>query len=120
MFQAYDEKSGQIIDGVFLAGWARKASEGLVGIAKRDGDWCAEVISRYLTTKTPQSRATMGDVIEKLQTILKERKSQPVDLEGLKVLDAVEKAHAASPEAIGEFKFASNADMLTHIESGRR
>jgi ferredoxin--NADP+ reductase len=54
-----------------------------------------------------------------LQAILKERKSKPVDLEGLKVLDAVEKAHAASPDAIGEFKFASNADMLSHIERGR-
>ena len=52
LFQAWDEKSGQVLDGVFLAGWARKASEGLVGIAKRDGDWCAEVMARYLATKT--------------------------------------------------------------------
>ena len=103
----------------FLAGWARKASEGLVGIAKRDGDWCAEVISRYLTTQATRSRGTMDGVIAKLHTILKDRKSRPVDLEGLKVLDTVEKAHAASPEAIGEFKFASNADMLAHIERGR-
>lgn len=58
-------------------------------------------------------------MLAKLQTVLKERKSRPVDLEGLKVLDAVEKAHAASPEAIGEFKFASNADMLARIEQGR-
>ena len=119
LFQAYDEKSGQVVDGVFLAGWARKASEGLVGIAKRDGDWCAEVISRYLTTKSVQSVSAVDQVLSKLQAILKERKSKPVDLEGLKVLDTVEKAHAASPEAIGEFKFASNADMLAHIERGR-
>jgi ferredoxin--NADP+ reductase len=46
LFQAYDEVSGKVIDGVFLAGWARKASEGLVGIAKRDGDWCAEVVRK--------------------------------------------------------------------------
>jgi hypothetical protein len=62
----------------------------------------------------------MTDVVAKLQTLLKEAKSQPVDLEGLKVLDAVEKTHAGSPESIGEFKFASNADMLAHIERGRR
>lgn len=119
LFQAYDETSGQVVEGVFLAGWARKASEGLVGIAKRDGDWCAEVISRYLTTKSSQSGATADQILLKLQGILRERKSKPVDLEGLKVLDTVEKAHAASPEAIGEFKFASNADMLAHIERGR-
>ncbi|MCE3222949.1 MAG: putative Ferredoxin-NADP(+) reductase [Nitrospira sp.] len=120
LFQAYDEKSGQTIDGVFLAGWARKASEGLVGIAKRDGDWCAEVIGRYLAARASRPRATMADVIAKLQAILKERKSQPVDLDGLRALEAVEKIHAGAPDAIGEFKFASNADMLAHIERGRR
>ena len=118
LFQAYDEKSGQVIDGLFLAGWARKASEGLVGIAKRDGDWCAEVIGRYLATHGAGRRATMADVIGKLQAILKEHKSQPVDLDGLKVLEAVEKTHAGSPDAIGEFKFASNSDMLAQIERG--
>ncbi|MEK6526948.1 MAG: FAD-dependent oxidoreductase, partial [Nitrospirota bacterium] len=46
LFQAYDEASGKVIEGVFLTGWARKASEGLVGIAKRDGEWCAEVVMR--------------------------------------------------------------------------
>ncbi len=120
LFQAYDEKSGKVIDGLFLTGWARKASEGLVGIAKRDGDWCAEVIGRYLATSTSQPCAKMPDVVAKLQTLLKERKSQPVDLDGLKVLDAVEKTHAGSSDAIGEFKFAANADMLAHIERGRR
>ena len=118
LFQAYDEKSGQVIEGLFLAGWARKASEGLVGIAKRDGDWCAEVIGRYLAGPGAGRRATMADVIAKLETILKQRKSQPVDLEGLKVLEAAEKTHAGSSDAIGEFKFASNSDMLAHIERG--
>lgn len=117
-FQAYDEKTGQIVDGVFLAGWARKASEGLVGIAKRDGDWCAEIISRYLAGKAPMSDSAIDAVIGRLHTILRERKSQPVDLEGLKILEAAEKANAASPDAIGEFKFSSNAEMLAHIERG--
>ena len=64
LFQAYDEKSGQVLDGVFLAGWARKASEGPVGIAKRDGDWCAEVMARYLATKINwQRRPGAGDVV---------------------------------------------------------
>jgi ferredoxin--NADP+ reductase len=116
LFQAYDEKSGQVIEGLFLAGWARKASEGLVGIAKRDGDWCAEVIGRYLAGPGAGRRATMADVIAKLETILKQRKSQPVDLDGLKVLEAAEKTYAGSSDAIGEFKFASNSDMLAHIE----
>src|SRR4029077_1597056 len=64
LFQAYDEVSGKIMDGIFLAGWARKASEGLVGIAKRDGDWCAEVVRRYLATKTPGSHPEAKIVLD--------------------------------------------------------
>lgn len=119
LFQAYDETRGKVVEGVFLTGWARKASEGLVGIAKRDGEWCAEVMTRYLATQSqPQNQAIDG-VLSKLQAILRERKSRPVDLAGLKALDAVEKTHTGSPDAIGEFKFAANADMLAHIERSR-
>jgi len=42
LFQAYDEAAGAIIPGVFLCGWARKASEGLVGVAKRTGSGAAK------------------------------------------------------------------------------
>ena len=72
LFQAYEETSGKIVDGVFLAGWARKASEGLVGVAKRDGDWCAEVVQRYLGTKPPGHSAMA--VLDKLHALMKERK----------------------------------------------
>lgn len=119
LFQAYDETSGKVVEGVFLTGWARKASEGLVGIAKRDGEWCAEVIARYLATQSERPNKAIGDVLSKLQAILKERKSRPVDLSGLRALDAVEKTHSSSPDAIGEFKFTANADMLAHIERSR-
>lgn len=118
LFQAYDESRDTVIDGVFLAGWARKASEGLVGVAKRDGEWCAEVVTRYLSTKTPGSSSPAKVVLDKLQGILKERKSHPVDLAGLKALDAAEKAHAGSTDCIGEFKFAANQEMLNLIERG--
>ena len=33
-----------------------------MGIAKRDGEWCAEVIGRYLATSTSQPCAKMPDV----------------------------------------------------------
>jgi ferredoxin--NADP+ reductase len=118
LFQAYDEASGKVVDGVFLAGWARKASEGLVGVAKRDGEWCAEVVSRYLVTKTPVSRASADGIISKLQTTLKDRKSQPVNAKGLRILEAAEEAHKGQTDGIGAFKFVSNGEMLGLIERG--
>lgn len=119
LFQAYDETSGTIMDGVFLAGWARKASEGLVGIAKRDGDWCAEVVRRYLATKPPGSRADEKIVLDKLASILKTHKSHPVDLEGLRILESNEKIHWSEKECIGEFKYTSNQEMIELIERGK-
>lgn len=117
LFQAYDEAAGKVVEGVFLAGWARKASEGLVGVAKRDGDWCAEVVERYLATKSAGDQAKV--VLDKLHHILKSRKSQPVDVKGLRKLEAAEKAHTGESDCIGEFKYASNRDMIGLIETGR-
>ena len=118
LFQAYDETTNTIIDGVFLSGWARKASEGLVGIAKRDGDWCAEVVSRYLSTKTPGSHSDVRAVLDKLASILTAHKSHPIDLEGLRILDASEKSHWGE-DCIGEFKYTNNQEMIELIERGK-
>jgi ferredoxin--NADP+ reductase len=116
LFQAYDEVAGKVVEGVFLAGWARKASEGLVGVAKRDGDWCAEVVERYLATKSVGNQVKV--VLDKLHSILKSRKSQPVDIKGLRKLEAAEKVHTGESDCIGEFKYASNRDMIGLIERG--
>ncbi len=118
LFQAYDETTGKILDGVFLAGWARKASEGLVGIAKRDGDWCAEVVNKYLSTKTSGSHSDIKVVLDKLASILAAHKSHPVDLEGLRTLEASEKSHWSEKECIGEFKYTNNQEMIELIERG--
>lgn len=118
LFQAYDETSGKILEGLFLAGWARKASEGLVGVAKRDGDWCAEVVTRHLETKAAGS--PVSAVLDKLQALLKERKSRPVDITGLRALQAAEKAHKDMTDCIGEFKYVTNQEMLSLIERGGR
>jgi ferredoxin--NADP+ reductase len=119
LFQAYDESTGKIVDGVFLAGWARKASEGLVGIAKRDGDWCAEIVNRYLATNTTGSHSSAKVVLDKLASILKARKSHPVDVQGLRVLESREKSHQGATDCIGEFKYSSNQDMIGLIEQGK-
>lgn len=114
LFQAYDEATGKVVDGVFLSGWARKASEGLVGVAKRDGDWCAEVVLRYLATKPAGNPPKM--VLDKLHALLKERKSRPVDVKGLRVLEKAEKGFKGTTDCIGEFKYVTNQEMLTQIE----
>lgn len=112
LFQAYDETSGKILEGVFLTGWARKASEGLVGIAKRDGEWCAEVVTRFLATQAPCRRGQIEEMFARLRSRLDERKTRAVRLDGLRALDSAEKTHPQKTDSIGEFKFQTNQDML--------
>ncbi len=120
LFQAYDESTGTVVDGVFLAGWARKASEGLVGVAKRDGEWCAEVVMRYLATRPAGNPGSIQTVLGKLHATLRDRKCRPVDLNGLRVLEKAEKIHREEKaDCIGEYKFVRNQDMLTFIERSR-
>jgi len=119
LFQAYDDTTGKIVEGVFLTGWARKASEGLVGIAKRDGDWCAEVVSRYLSTQQSGSGSDVKVVLDKLAAALKTRQSHPVDVKGLRLLESIEKRHQGATDCIGAFKYASNREMIELIERGK-
>lgn len=118
-FQAYDEKTGRVVDGVFLTGWARKASEGLVGIAKRDGEWCAEVVARYLQHRPTLEPSAIHARLQRLRNLLQERGVQLVSAEELRLLEAAEKEHGPSPDCIGEFKFSSNQEMLDSIRRKR-
>jgi len=115
LFQAYDEASGKVVDGVFLTGWARKASEGLVGIAKRDGEWCAEVMARYLQTQPARERKAIEAVLDRLRKHLQERNVETVEAHELRLLEAAEKECVERGDCIGEFKFATNQEMIERI-----
>ncbi|MBM4125187.1 MAG: hypothetical protein FJ246_09600, partial [Nitrospira sp.] len=120
LFQAYDEASGKVIEGIFLTGWARKASEGLVGVAKRDGEWCAEVVGRYLNGRPVRDRSTINGVVQRLRRLFDERKVQAVDAAALRLLEQAEHAQGASDnDCIGEFKFSSNQAMLAQVQGKR-
>ncbi|MGH7206668.1 MAG: FAD-dependent oxidoreductase [Nitrospiraceae bacterium] len=119
LFQAYDEASGKVIEGVFLTGWARKASEGLVGIAKRDGEWCTEVLLRYLESQPLRERGEIDAVLYRLRALLTERRTQAIDVESLRLLEAIEKEQSVSHDCIGEFKLSSNEKMLELIQRRR-
>jgi len=119
LFQAYDEQTGQVLEGVFLAGWARKASEGLVGVAKRDGDWCSEVLNRYLATRSPLGSAEIGERLQKLKRLIEKRQPDAVRNEDLRLLLEMEEEEGKRRGIIEGFKFPTNQQMLSAIHRKR-
>jgi ferredoxin--NADP+ reductase len=119
MFQAYDDQTGQVLDGVFLAGWARKASEGLVGVAKRDGDWCSEVLDRYLATRSPLEPTVIEEKLQKLRRLIGKRQPDAVRKEDLRLLLEMEEEEGKRRGIIEGFKFPTNQQMLSAIQRKR-
>ena len=115
IFQAYDDKTGQILEGVFLAGWARRASEGLVGVAKRDGDWCSEVIERYLNARAPLGAAAVEEKLGRLKRLIEKRQPDAVHKEDLRLLIEMEEEEGKRKGILEGFKFPTNQQMLAAI-----
>ncbi len=99
-------------EDVFVGGWARKASSGLVGIARKDGTNAAKAVLQYLGTKQA-GEPNVSAVEEKLKSL-----GKPVVLkEHVKKLEAIE-LEEAKKRGIEEFKFDSNEEMLKAVGLG--
>ncbi len=107
-YEAFDPQAGQPLEGVFLAGWSREASTGLVGVARKDGERAAKCVLEYLETLPPGATAGAGEALRlRLQSL-----GKPVILkDDILRLEAVEQAEAER-QGLEEFKFASNEEML--------
>ena len=93
-------------EGVFVGGWSRKASEGLVGYARRDGTNAAKAVMQYLQAKQP-AHTSADAVAAKVKSLQK----PIVSKDDIKRLEAAE-AEEAKKRDLEEFKFASNEEML--------
>ena len=112
-YEAYDPEKEHPIEGVFVAGWSREASSGLVGVARKDGENGAQAVLEYLQTLPPveDPKKTLGNLQERLGNL-----NKPVITKAAwRLLEKVEKQEA---ERLGleEFKYLTNKDMLAVIE----
>ncbi len=113
-YQAFDPEAEQLIDGVFVIGWSRNASDGVVGKAKLDGEKGASIINRYLAGRPGISHREIYERIGAVYHHLQE-KSVPVVHKGLwRILEQVEWEEAGK-RGLEEFKFGTNAEMLQNI-----
>ena len=93
-------------DGVFVGGWSRKASTGLVGYARRDGTNASKAVWQYLQTKQP-----INPDLNALSSKLKNLDKPIITKDDIKKLEAVEAAESQK-RGLEEFKYASNEEML--------
>lgn len=110
-YEAFDPAAGQPIADVFVAGWARKASDGLVGVARKDGTQGAHAVTQYLATQPSLSEAELATCQAALAARL-ERLGKPIVTKAdWQRLEQAEQAEA-SKQGLEAFKYGTNDEML--------
>ena len=115
-YQVLDPAAGKPQPGVFVVGWARRASDGVVGRARLDAETGIRHVASYLATGPKRPRAEAEQAVESLRKTLAERGGAVVDYPAVQRLEAAEKARAAA-DKVEEFKFRSDREMLDAIGS---
>jgi ferredoxin--NADP+ reductase len=110
-YQVLDPATGTAQPGVFVVGWARRASDGVVGRARLDAETGIKHVAAYLAGRPKRPRADAERAIESLRGTLADRGAIVVDYAAVQRLEAAERARAAAERA-EEFKFATDREML--------
>lgn len=110
-----DPDTGELIEGVFVAGWARRASEGLVGIAKRDGVTCAKELLKWLSEREPP-RTPLKEIRRVLDQRLRESGTRTVNLADVKALLRYEE-RLATEQGETEIHLRTDEAMFAAIDS---
>jgi ferredoxin--NADP+ reductase len=108
-YEAFDPENYQPYENVFLAGWARQASAGLVGVTRKDGENAAEAVLEYLDTLPPLPGPEAE--VREFEEEFERSNPQAARKEDLSLLEAAEQAEAQR-RGVDEFKFATNEEML--------
>jgi ferredoxin--NADP+ reductase len=113
-YQVLDPAAGGAQPGVFVVGWARRASDGVVGRARLDAETGIKHVATYLASRPKRPAAAAEHGVEALRRTLAERGVVVVDYPAVQRLEAAEKARAAA-DKVEEFKFRSDREMLDAI-----
>jgi ferredoxin--NADP+ reductase len=113
-YEAYDPDANRPLERIFVAGWSREASSGLVGLARKDGENGAKAVLEYLQVSPPllDVEGILDDLHQRLA-----RLDKPViyksDLQKLEVAEDSEAARSGLPA----LKFKSNEEMFAALRA---
>jgi ferredoxin/flavodoxin---NADP+ reductase len=112
-FEAFDPACGEALDGVFIVGWAREASQGQVALARKDAQGCAAAVCAYLDA---QPRAVdVAAVRQRLMAALAQLDKPVITLADVRRLDEIEAQRSSADDGL-PFRFDSNGAMLEALE----
>jgi len=106
-FEVWDPAVSRVFPGRFVAGWARRASTGLVGIARHDGELGANQAIEFVKGAPDSGTMAEADIRERLEA----KGLRPVDKADLVLLARAEENKAGS--------FLDNDSMLRAIAEER-
>lgn len=107
-YEVYDPEKQQIISDVFMAGWARKASSGLVGVARKDGVNGAQAVLAYLESLPQMAEANWDGLYNHLKI-----PHHPF-VTKKDILNLEEAEHKMAVQlGLESYKFKSDIEMLT-------
>ena len=111
-YEIFDPATGQVLEGMYAVGWARKASDGLVGIARHDGEVGAAHVLKFLEGQ-PDGNALSA---EEIRREMEQRNIRVVDKADIECLTRVEEK-MAKERGRTWFKFDKDEDMLKAIDA---
>ena len=113
-YEVFDPQAGKVLEGQFVVGWARKASDGLVGKARFDAEQGCNHVLKYLEGAAKKTAPSAAEIASALA-----RKSlQVVNKDAVKLLARAEEGQAKARN-LPAFKFSKNDEMLAAIEKER-
>ena len=113
-YQPYDPEARKVFDGIFVAGWSRNASVGLVGVAKQDAERGMKVVNDYLKSRPGLTSGEMEAKIEALIDAFKKKSATVVTKEDIELLESAEQEEARARKT-WDFKYTSDDKMLEVI-----
>ncbi|HEV2423785.1 MAG TPA: FAD-dependent oxidoreductase [Terriglobia bacterium] len=109
-YEVFDPALGKPLDGSFVVGWARKASEGLVGKARFDAERGCDYVLKYLADTTAGVTPAGAEILDELQST----NDAVVTKQGVERLLQAE-TRQAQGLGLPEFKYPTNQEMLAAI-----
>lgn len=115
LYEVANPETNEVMQGFFVVGWSRKASDGLVGLAKKDGETGTKFVLEYLDKLNSTSTS---DKLSAFNNLLKSKNIDFVNKKDIENLESVEISEAQK-RALEFYKFNHNSEMMEIINSKR-